>query len=153
MNHQHKRAGGETIHECEGRDLSQAAAFRFQLQNLLAAYQLLWTTELLAIRLRMPNPGAYPLPNQVALKLRDSRNDSEQRLPQRAARVNVPDSASRSLCSKGTGRLLPRLNVPPPRVFLAVPGRPQPSKLESGYTLAKVVLAWVDLATEPCTSK
>ena len=55
MNHQHERAGGETIHECEGRDLSQAAAFRFQFHNLLAAYQLLWTTELLAIRLRMPN--------------------------------------------------------------------------------------------------
>jgi hypothetical protein len=81
MNTQHKRAGGETIRDCEGRYLSRAATFRFQLENVLAAYQPLWTAELLGLRLRMPNPGAYPLSNQVALKLRDRRNDSKPRLP------------------------------------------------------------------------
>jgi hypothetical protein len=45
--------------------------------------------QLLAIRPCIPNPGTHPLPYQISLKLRNRTYDCEERLPQRAAGVDV----------------------------------------------------------------
>ena len=47
------------------------------------------TPKLLAAGPCIPDTGADPLADEVTLKLGNSGNDCEQRLPQRAARVDV----------------------------------------------------------------
>ena len=51
-------------------DLSQAVSFRSHVKNPVAVYSARRATQLLAILSRIPNPGAYTLPDQVALQLR-----------------------------------------------------------------------------------
>jgi hypothetical protein len=59
------------------------------LQNPVPVHGPHWAAQFLAIRSRIPNPGTHPFPNQVMLKLRDSRHDCEECLPQSAGRVYV----------------------------------------------------------------
>src|SRR5882672_5094774 len=59
------------------RNLPQAVSFRLQLQNPLAIYPALRAAQLFAIRSRIPNPGTYPLSDQIALKLRNRTYDCE----------------------------------------------------------------------------
>jgi hypothetical protein len=47
------------------------------------------TAQLFATGPSVPYPCAHPLPDQVALQLRDGRHNCEKCLPQRAARVDV----------------------------------------------------------------
>jgi hypothetical protein len=70
-------------------DLFQALAFCIHSQNQVAVYGSHWGTALLALRSRIPNPGSYPLTNQITLQLSDGRNDGEERLTQRTARIYV----------------------------------------------------------------
>ena len=62
-------------------DLSQAVALSLQIQNSFAAYCTLRAAQLLAIRFCIANPGVYPFPNQITLKLGDCGYDSRKRRP------------------------------------------------------------------------
>jgi hypothetical protein len=46
-------------------------ALRSHAKNPVAVYSARRATQLLAILSRIPNPGSYPFPYQIALKLRD----------------------------------------------------------------------------------
>jgi hypothetical protein len=70
-------------------DLLQGPALRSHLQNPVPVHGPHGAAQLFAIRPRIPNPRTHPLPDQIALKLCDRTNDCEERLPQRAARVDV----------------------------------------------------------------
>ena len=70
-------------------DLSKASSPGPQPMHFFMINNPAGTTKLLPSSPRVPNPGADPLADEVTLKLGDSGNDCEQRLPQRAGRVNV----------------------------------------------------------------
>lgn len=71
------------------RDLFQGPALRPHLLNAFPIHDPHWAAKLFAVCSRIPNSGANPFPDQVTLKLGDSRYNCEKRLPQRAARICV----------------------------------------------------------------
>jgi hypothetical protein len=70
-------------------DLLQGLALRSHPQNPVRVHGPLWAAQFLAICPCIPNPGTYPLTDQVALKLSNRRHDGKKRLPQRSTRIHI----------------------------------------------------------------
>src|SRR5690348_929871 len=63
------------------RDLPKAVSLTFQSHEFILTYDSVRTTKLFPTCAGVPNTRANSLSDQIALKLSDSRNDCEQRLP------------------------------------------------------------------------